>query len=304
MADFVVPNLDPAVVGFTTSVNFNYSNIFFEPPVVTDGLVLNLDANKTTSYPGSGNTWTDISGQNNNASLTNVSFNNVTVNFSSIVFNGSSTSRGTIPASSSLNLTDSSQFSIEAWIYYDSSSGVGENSQIFTADAGDTNPLNWQFRVNESNNKLEFLYQTGATRATAVAKSSNTSITQDVWTHVAITYGSSTLSFYINGNLDVSYSVPTIYSTSKNIGIAGFNNDDISFNDTFNGRIALIRAYKNKTLSSNEILTSSRTGFIEVSNGTVNNIDLSSQVTETRPGWLTGRRPAQGQVFPRGVYNK
>lgn len=25
---------------------------------------------------------------------------------------------------------------------------------------------------------------------------------------------------------------------------------------------------------------------------------------ETRPGWLTGRRPAQGQIFPRGVYNK
>ncbi len=25
---------------------------------------------------------------------------------------------------------------------------------------------------------------------------------------------------------------------------------------------------------------------------------------ETRPGWLTGRRPLQGQVFPRGVYNK
>jgi hypothetical protein len=26
--------------------------------------------------------------------------------------------------------------------------------------------------------------------------------------------------------------------------------------------------------------------------------------SETRPGWLTGRRPSQGQVFPRGVYNK
>jgi hypothetical protein len=25
---------------------------------------------------------------------------------------------------------------------------------------------------------------------------------------------------------------------------------------------------------------------------------------ETIPGWLTGRRPSQGQVFPRGVYNK
>jgi hypothetical protein len=25
---------------------------------------------------------------------------------------------------------------------------------------------------------------------------------------------------------------------------------------------------------------------------------------ETRPGWLTGRRPVSGQLFPRGVYNK
>ena len=32
------------------------------------------------------------------------------------------------------------------------------------------------------------------------------------------------------------------------------------------------------------------------------NRDLS--FTETRPGWLTGRRPSQGQLFPRGVYNK
>jgi len=45
---------------------------------------------------------------------------------------------------------------------------------------------------------------------------------------------------------------------------------------------------------------------IEPSNGTVSvgNIDLSASINETRPGWLTGRRPSQGQVFPRGVYNK
>jgi hypothetical protein len=45
---------------------------------------------------------------------------------------------------------------------------------------------------------------------------------------------------------------------------------------------------------------------IEPSNGTVSigNIDLSADITETIPGWLTGRRPSQGQVFPRGVYNK
>ena len=46
---------------------------------------------------------------------------------------------------------------------------------------------------------------------------------------------------------------------------------------------------------------------IGVSNGTVSvgNIDANSfGVTGTIPGWIGGRRPTQGQVFPRGVYNK
>ena len=45
---------------------------------------------------------------------------------------------------------------------------------------------------------------------------------------------------------------------------------------------------------------------VTTTNGTVNygNIDLSSQITDTIPGFLTGRRPVSGQLFPRGVYNK
>lgn len=45
---------------------------------------------------------------------------------------------------------------------------------------------------------------------------------------------------------------------------------------------------------------------IEPSNGTVSvsNIDLSADVTGTQRGWLTGRRPSSGQMYPRGVYNK
>lgn len=60
-------------------------------------------------------------------------------------------------------------------------------------------------------------------------------------------------------------------------------------------------------VSTTEFQVQSTSSYtIEPSNGTVNvgNIDISSQVTETRPGYLTGRRPSQGQVFPRGVYNK
>jgi hypothetical protein len=42
---------------------------------------------------------------------------------------------------------------------------------------------------------------------------------------------------------------------------------------------------------------------------TVNNVfpvkeNRNISFDETRLGWLTGRRPVSGQVFPRGVYNK
>jgi hypothetical protein len=39
--------------------------------LVTDSLILNLDAAKLQSYPGTGTTWRDISGNNNNGTLTN-----------------------------------------------------------------------------------------------------------------------------------------------------------------------------------------------------------------------------------------
>jgi len=45
-----------------------------------------------------------------------------------------------------------------------------------------------------------------------------------------------------------------------------------------------------------------------VTNGTVTLGDVSGSnfgtLSDTQSGWLTGRRPVSGQVFPRGVYNK
>ena len=43
----------------------------YNPSIVTDGLVLCVDAANTKSYPGSGTTWTDISSKGNNGTLTN-----------------------------------------------------------------------------------------------------------------------------------------------------------------------------------------------------------------------------------------
>jgi hypothetical protein len=45
--------------------------IYSGPEIVKNGLVLHLDAASTKSYPGSGTTWTDLSGNGNNGTLIN-----------------------------------------------------------------------------------------------------------------------------------------------------------------------------------------------------------------------------------------
>jgi prepilin-type N-terminal cleavage/methylation domain-containing protein len=44
------------------------------PPIVTNGLLLHLDAGNQASYPGTGNTWFDLSGNNRNFTLFNPSY--------------------------------------------------------------------------------------------------------------------------------------------------------------------------------------------------------------------------------------
>ena len=46
--------------------------LFHSPKIVTDGLVLALDAANPKSYPGSGTTWIDMSGNGHNATLNSV----------------------------------------------------------------------------------------------------------------------------------------------------------------------------------------------------------------------------------------
>ena len=62
-------------------------SFYHSPKIVTDGLVLSLDAGNTKSYPGTGTLWSDRSGNANNGTLTNGhTFN--TGSLGSIVFDG------------------------------------------------------------------------------------------------------------------------------------------------------------------------------------------------------------------------
>jgi hypothetical protein len=80
----------------------NYRIHTFPSELVTDGLVLNLDAGDPRSYPGSGTSWTDLSGNGNTATGVGTaimpSYNNA--NGGSLVFDGTNT-RVSVPNSTS-----------------------------------------------------------------------------------------------------------------------------------------------------------------------------------------------------------
>ena len=62
--------------------------VAYNSKIVTDGLVLCLDAGNSKSYPGTGTTWTDLSGRGNTGTLTNGPTYS-SANGGSIVFDGS-----------------------------------------------------------------------------------------------------------------------------------------------------------------------------------------------------------------------
>ncbi len=87
--------------------------------MVTNGLVLNLDAANTKSYVSGSTTWRDLSGNNNSGSLINgPTFNSA--NGGSIVFDGVDDYVNVIQ-SSTYQFTNTSAFSLSAWINVTSS---------------------------------------------------------------------------------------------------------------------------------------------------------------------------------------
>jgi hypothetical protein len=91
----------------------SYSN---GPRIVTDGLVLCLDAGNNKSYPGTGTTWTDLSGNGNNGTMSSVNYNSN--NNGNLIFDGAVYTAGTdyimVPHNSIFNFN--STFTLSVWI--------------------------------------------------------------------------------------------------------------------------------------------------------------------------------------------
>ena len=84
----------------------------YGPRIVTDGLVLCLDAGNSKSYPGSGTAWNDLSRNGNNGTLNGPTFNSA--DRGSIVFDGTNdyvSTNYTQPA-----YTTASSFTWNTWV--------------------------------------------------------------------------------------------------------------------------------------------------------------------------------------------
>jgi hypothetical protein len=97
--------------------------------IVTSGLTLNLDAGNASSYPGSGTSWYDLSGNNRTGTLTNGPTYS-SANMGSIVFDGVD---DYISFSSLLDTT--ANVSVEMWFYNTQTSG---ESTLFSNGYGST----------------------------------------------------------------------------------------------------------------------------------------------------------------------
>ena len=208
-------------------------SIYYNPSIVTNGLVLCLDAANRDSYPGAGTVWTDLSGNGNDGTLTNgPSYSSS--NVGGIVFDGTN-DYVSIAANTSFNTTN---VSVSLWIKLLGSISV--DNVLFSKDSGSGYRDYWFYE----NNGINFLFKNIGTSVIPTA-----SIANSKWHNIVGTYNGTVLSLYFNGNLFDS--VNTIQTSTSTGGIA-INSYP---NGTYfaSNKIISIVLIHNRSLSANEV---------------------------------------------------
>ena len=202
--------------------------------IVTDGLVLYLDAGNTSSYPGSGTTWTDLSGSGNNGTLTNGPTYS-SDNGGTIVFDGSD-DLVSISDSSSIDVTPT--VTISAWI---NPSGFGENNYGRIIDSNDS----YRFFLNNSTVTSGIRYWPNVGNVITVANC----VTLDEWANFVVVHSGSNLTIYKNGvSIETFTGMDTLPSTSSGLTIGNSSVGDRAFE----GKISQVLVY-NKALTAAEV---------------------------------------------------
>ena len=224
---------------------------FFDgPTIVNNGLILALDAADNNSYPGSGTTWSDLSGTTvGEATISGSLINSPTFNNSnqgSLVFNGTNQY---INLQTGSYLTGSgTQITLEIW----NSGSVAQQSAIFAAGTRSFRTILVHLPWSDS-----IVYWdcgnlgSNFDRINTVALSSSQYVG---WHHWVFTKDATagTMNIYLDGNLNTSgTSKTTTIKIAPTASIAAFRlaGGTISYHS---GKIASVKLY-NRALSANEI---------------------------------------------------
>jgi hypothetical protein len=217
--------------------------------IITRGLIINLDASAPSSYPGSGTTWNDLSGNGYNATLINGPTYNTT-NGGVLVFDGSN-DYAIVDVNSWIR-SASSVYTFSSFFYYDGGTNGGAPYSLMTfPNAGDTNDGFWQ-HLNLGN----WLWRTednvsgefgGNVEAPSPFSNGN-------WYHIATVVKTNSLIFYRNGLPVATISTTFNWANLRNDGTA-YLYIATGYGEAYymNGYIANFQMY-NRELAAAEIL--------------------------------------------------
>jgi len=216
--------------------------------IIRNGLVLALDAASRNSYPGSGTTWTDLSGNNNTGTLTNgPTFNSD--NGGSIVFDG------TNDFCQFGNLTTLNDMTVQMTVKVLSNSG---NYRGFIGAVGASgNDYNSGFNIDmQADATLNFSkcsFEGGILTISGGFNFMTSNVPFGTWANICFSISSTYIQFYLNGNPQLgtnrlNNTTSTIGMNSLVVGCRPFSKPSTSINSN----ISNVQIY-NRALTATEI---------------------------------------------------
>lgn len=216
------------------------------PKIVTNGLVLALDAGNTKSYPGTGTTWFDKSGNGYNGTLTNgPTFSSA--NGGSIVFDGTD---DYVDTNLSTNFS-TSDFTLHAWVYPEFDSATYGRPIITKNGNGSCGIYDFALEYGRISNKFQFIMDGG----TANPELYSTTFPKNNWYNVVATreYLGSTnykCTIYVNGSLNATITGNYTGGNASKTTIGKFI--DCALVQNWLGKIEICSVY-NRALSAQEV---------------------------------------------------
>jgi len=215
------------------------------PKIVTDDLVFYLDPANRKSYPGSGTSVIDLTG-NFNSVLTN-GVGTQSINSGVFEFDGSNDYITT--NNNFLSVTpvgSSTEYTLEAWIYVHTSAGSTTSADQII---GHNSSTGWGFQVGVSNSNPRINYG-----ARSDSNFYSSEFSYNTWTHVLLSRRSTNPECftYLNGELDATSSsnLSLLSPSNGTVNIGGGGGRVTGY---FDGLMGPIRVY-NRALTAIEAL--------------------------------------------------